>query len=221
MGELAQAIEHTCLRADGTRGDHKRLCQEALEHAFAGVCVLPTRVTLCRDLLAAGARPLAAPLPRVVTVVGFPLGAALEAVKARETGLALRAGAEEIDMVWDLGAFKDGNLTTVLDDIRSVVEAADGAPVKVIVETALLDGDEKRRAAELVAQAGAAFIKTSTGFAGSGATVADVRLFRQVAGTTLAIKAAGGIRDHATAVALLDAGADRLGTSAGPALLRS
>lgn len=177
-----------------------------------GVCVLPTRVSLCREVLGNAG-------PRVLTVIGFPLGSTLAQGKAREAQAAVAAGAAELDMVWDLGAFKDGSFDRVRDEIRSVVDAAAGIPVKVIVETALLDDDEKRRAAELVATSGAAFIKTSTGFAGGGATVADVRLFRQTVGDGLRIKASGGIRDRAAAIALVEAGADRLGTSAGPALL--
>lgn len=185
-----------------------RHCAEARTHALFGVCVNPVHVARAAQLLAATDVVL-------VTVVGFPLGASARAAKAFECELAVREGAREVDMVVNLGALKSGDRFAVREDIASVVKAAGDAAVKVILETSLLDDGEKRLGCEIAEEAGAAFVKTSTGFAGGGATVADVQLLRAVVGDRLGVKASGGIRDAAFARELLRAGADRLGTSSG------
>ncbi|MGD8858400.1 MAG: deoxyribose-phosphate aldolase [Myxococcales bacterium] len=209
---LRAAIEHTLLAADATADQVRRLCDEALRQRFAGVCVNPTHVPRCRALL--GGSPV-----RLVTVVGFPLGANRSQTKAYECALAVGEGADEIDMVLDLGAARAGDWERVKRDVSAVVEAATGQPVKVILETARLDDDQKRAACAAAVLAGASFVKTSTGFGGGGATTHDVALMRQAVGPGVGIKASGGIRTRAQALALLDAGADRLGTSAGLALI--
>lgn len=212
---LASYIDHTLLKADATAEDIARLCQEAKENHFAAVCVLPTWVRLCTQLLSG--TPV-----KVCTVIGFPLGANTPQVKALETRTAIEDGATEVDMVLNIGALKDGNLALALEDIRSVVEEAHGkALVKVIIETALLTEDEKVTACQLIERAGAHFVKTSTGFAASGATVEDVRLLRQTVGERIGVKASGGIRTRKAAELLLEAGATRLGTSAGVQLVES
>lgn len=209
---LAKAVEHTLLSAAASGADIDRLCDEAVEHGLGGVCVNPCWVTRCRSRL--GSRG-----PRLVTVVGFPLGANTTQTKAREAGQAVAQGADELDMVLALWAFKSGDVRAAQEDIRSVVQAAEGRPVKVILETGLLTDDEKRRAAQLSAEAGARYVKTCSGFGGGQATVADVQLLRQVLGPGLGIKASGGVRDRSFAQELLLAGADRLGTSSGVALV--
>jgi deoxyribose-phosphate aldolase len=179
---------------------------------------VPLRATIEHTLLAAAATPAMIADLLLVTVVGFPLGASARAAKAFECELAVREGAHEIDMVVDIGALKAADRFAVREDIAAVVQAASGKPVKVILETALLDDGEKRLGCALAEEAGAAYVKTSTGFAGGGATLHDVALMREVVGDRLGIKASGGIRDLDFARALLAAGADRLGTSAGVAL---
>lgn len=205
---LRAAVEHTLLSPVATRAMIERLCAQARTHALFGVCVNPVHVARAAQLLAGTDVTL-------VTVVGFPLGASARATKAYEAELAVREGAREIDMVVQIGALKSADRFTVREDIASVVTAAGGAPVKVILETALLDDGEKRLGCELAEQAGATFVKTSTGFASGGATVHDVRLLRAQVGDRLGVKASGGIRDAAFARELLLAGADRIGTSAG------
>jgi deoxyribose-phosphate aldolase len=218
---LAPLIEHTLLSPLATRAMLDRHCAEARTHELFAVCVNPTWVLRCVSLLRE--TPV-----RVVTVVGFPLGATTSAVKAFECELALRQGAHEIDMVVQLGALKAADRHAVLEDIQTVVKAAAEHPVKVILETALLTDPEKLLGCALAEEAGAAFVKTSTGFArpelalgtgGVGASVSDVRLLRQAVGDRLRVKASGGIRDAAFARELVAAGADRIGTSVGPALL--
>ncbi|MEZ4832810.1 MAG: deoxyribose-phosphate aldolase [Caldilineaceae bacterium] len=189
----------------------RKLCAEASEYGFASVCQ-PHLGGLCAELLAGSSS-------KVCTVIGFPLGATLTSVKAFETAEAIAAGAQEVDMVINVGKLKDGRDGEVRHDIAAVVNAARAADpnvlVKVIIETVLLTDDEKRRASQLVKEAGADFVKTSTGFAGGGATVEDVALMRSVVGESMGVKAAGGIRTAADAQAMLIAGATRLGASAG------
>ncbi len=204
---LASFIDHTLLKADATQDEITRLCQEAREHRFATVCVNSCRVGLAAQLLeGSGVKPIA--------VVGFPLGAALTSAKVFETREAIAAGAREIDMVINLGALKDGEDRFVLEDIRQVVEAASPYPVKVILETCLLTRDQKIRACELSKRAGAAFVKTSTGFSTGGATAEDIALMRAIVGPEMGVKASGGIRTFDDAKRMIDAGANRLGASA-------
>ena len=206
--DLAAMIDHTLLRPDAVRADFVRLCEEAAQHSFASVCVNSAHVALCTSLLADCQLPVAA-------TVGFPLGASNSAAKAAETAQAMRDGASEIDVVCRIDALKDGLRDLFVGDLRRVLDAAEGCPVKVILETCLLTDDEKRRGAQWSRAAGAAFVKTSTGFAGGGATAHDVRLLRAAVGLDFGVKASGGIRDAATADEMIAAGANRLGTSAG------
>ena len=210
--ELARYIDHTLLKPDATTKDIERLCAEAREHQFCAVCVNGSRVELARLLLETTG-------VKVVTVVGFPLGAMDADAKRYEAEAAIDAGAQEIDLVLNIGRLKDGDDKCVLRELRDVVEAADERTVKVILETCLLTREEKIRACQLVLDSGAQFVKTSTGFNTGGATIADVRLLRQVVGPAFGVKAAGGIREPRTALALIEAGATRLGTSCGVALL--
>jgi deoxyribose-phosphate aldolase len=207
-------IDHTLLRPEATREEIQRLCAEARDNCFASVCVNPTFVRLCAEELQG--TPV-----RVCTVVGFPLGAHLPEVKAFETRRAVQDGACEIDMVIDIGAIKSGDHALVARDIAGVVGAAGaGVVVKVILEMVLLTTEEKIRACAIAKDAGADFVKTSTGFSKGGATLEDVRLMRQVVGPEMGVKAAGGIRSREDAKAMLAAGATRLGTSASVAIVR-
>jgi deoxyribose-phosphate aldolase len=210
--DLAALIDHTLLRADATRSDFVRLCHEAVQHSFATVCVNSAHVALCTSLLADRQVP-------VVATVGFPLGASSPAAKTAEAAQAVADGAGEIDMVCQICALKEGREEPFIDEIRSVVAAAKGAAVKVILETCLLSDDEKRRGAQWARRAGAAFVKTSTGFGTGGATEDDLRLLRDVVGPDFGVKASGGIRDAETADKMIAAGASRLGTSAGVAIV--
>lgn len=205
--DLAAFIDHTLLRPDAVRADFARLCKEAVQHSFATVCVNSAHVALCTSLLADRQLPIA-------STVGFPLGAGNSAGKASEAAQAVLDGASEIDMVCQIGALKSGLHDVFIDDIRRVVDAADGRPVKVILETCLLADEEKQRGAEWTRVSGASFVKTSTGFGGGGATEDDVRLLRAEVGEDFGVKASGGIRDAATADRMIAAGANRLGTSA-------
>lgn len=209
---LARYIDHTLLRPEATAEEIKRLCREALEYGFAAACVNPSYTALASSLLAGSG-------VKVCTVIAFPLGALTPADKAAEARNAVAAGAQELDMVLNLGALKGGDLDLVRRDIRAVVEAAAGCTVKVILETGLLTPEEKRTAALLAQEAGAHFVKTCTGFGPGKATPEEVRFLRQVVGPAMGIKASGGIRDRSAAEELLAAGADRLGTSAGPAIV--
>lgn len=209
---IEQHIEHTLLKPEAMPRDIMQLCGEARENRFLGVCVNPCYVPLAKHLLAGTSI-------RVITVIGFPLGADAPDVKAFAARRAVEEGADEIDMVINVGSLKSREDAYVAEDIRGVVEAADKVPVKVIIETCLLSEEEKIRACELIARAGAAFVKTSTGFNKSGAVVEDVKLLvEQARRLGLRVKAAGGIRDYATALSMLEAGAERLGCSAGVAL---
>lgn len=209
---LAHHIEHTLLAPEARAADYARLCDEALEHGLFGICVPSARVRPCKSQV--GDRV------RVVTVVGFPLGAVLTAAKVEETRVAVGEGADEVDMVVDVGRLRDADEAAVEADIAAVVGACGGRPVKVILETGLLDEAGKRLGARLSMAAGAAFVKTCTGMPGRGvATPEDVRTLREVVGTRLGIKASGGVRTARAALELIEAGATRIGTSAGPKLL--
>lgn len=210
---LASRIEHTALSATATAEAIERLCDEAISEGFFGVCVNPVHVALCVVRLAGS--PV-----RVVTVVGFPLGMMLPESKAFETHAAVAHGAHEIDMVLRVDALKAGDDATVVADIAAVVAAAEAHPVKVILETGHLDDAEITRACRLTIEGGAQLAKTSTGFGPRGASVQDINLMRAALGPVFGIKASGGIRTRAQAEALVAAGADRLGTSSGIAIVR-
>ena len=206
---LAKYIDHTLLKTDAQRADVAKLIEEAKAYHFASVCVSPIWVSYVSEAL----RDTGI---KTCTVIGFPQGATPSAVKAFETKQAVADGADEVDMVIAVGRLKDSDDAYVKADIEAVVQAAGGkALTKVIIETCLLTDEEKRRACLLAKEAGADFVKTSTGFAAGGATAADVRLMRECVGETMGVKAAGGIRSRADAEAMLAAGATRLGTSSG------
>jgi deoxyribose-phosphate aldolase len=211
--ELASKIDHTILRADAMPAQVEKICEQALEYKFASVCVNSIFVPLVAELLKSSD-------VKVCAVVGFPLGAMSTAAKVFETEQAVRDGAQEIDMVIPVGLLKSGDNQAVLDDIKAVVNAAKSATVKVIIEACLLTDDEKERVCALCKEAGAQFVKTSTGFSSHGATAEDVRLMKRVSGG-LSIKASGGIRTLDDAWRMLDAGADRLGVSASVEIIRS
>lgn len=214
--QLATYIDHTLLKPEATEAQIRQLCQEARVFGFASVCVNPTWVELCAELLTGSA-------VKTCTVVGFPLGATLTAVKAQETTEVIRAGAQEVDMVINVGRLKDQRYHQVYTDIAAVVAAAHPQQVivKVIIETFLLTDAEKVAASLITEAAGADFVKTSTGFNGGGATRADVRLMRQAISPTMGIKAAGGIRSSVDALQMIAAGAIRLGASAGVKIIQS
>lgn len=206
-------IDHTLLKAESTREEIVTLCAEARRYKFAAVCVNPSWVKLA-------AKELQGSEVQVATVVGFPLGATTTVTKVAETRDALANGATEIDMVINIGALKSADEALVYEDIKEVVDtASDKAEVKVIIETSLLTDDEKRLACKLAQEAGAHFVKTSTGFSSGGARVADVELMREVVGDSMGIKASGGVRDRASAEAMIEAGATRIGASAGIAIV--
>ncbi len=209
---LARSIDHTLLSPTATRAEIVKVCQEAAEHSFASVCVNSTWIGLVAQLLRG--TPV---MP--ICVVGFPLGAASTESKAFETRQAIADGAHEIDMVINIGWLKGHDHDAVFDDIRAVVEAAQGRPVKVILETTMLERDEKIAGCVLSRAAGAAFVKTSTGFGGGGATVEDVALMRAVVGPDIGVKASGGVRTADDARKMLAAGANRLGASASVAIV--
>ncbi len=208
--DLAKYIDHTLLRPDASAGEIDVLCDEALEFGFASVCINPTWVRRAAERLRGST-------VKVCTVIGFPLGANTTEVKAMEARKALRDGAREVDMVINIGALKSGGLDVVRSDIEKVVDAAheSGAICKVILETALLSDEEKVVASALAKQAKADFVKTSTGFAGGGATVYDVALMRETVGPDMGVKASGGVRTLEDAEDMIAAGATRIGASAG------
>lgn len=210
---LARMIDHTVLKPETTDEVIRQLCAEAREHCFASVCVSPVWVPLAAEELR-GATPV------VCTVVGFPHGTTRTPVKAFETAQAVADGAREIDMVIGIGRLKSERYAEVEADIRAVVEAAEGHTVKVILETALLTDEEKVIACVLAQNAGADFVKTSTGFAGGGASPQDVALMRRVVGDAMGVKASGGIRSLDDAAAMVAAGASRIGASASVAILK-
>lgn len=213
MVSIAKYLEHTLLKPEATVTDIMKLCAEAKEYNLGGVCVNTCYAGLARHLLTGTD-------VKVVTVVGFPLGADRSEVKALATKLAVDEDhVDEVDMVMNMSAFKSGNYYGVVEDIAAVVEAAKPYAVKVIIETCLLSDEEKVKACELVAKGGAAFVKTSTGFSKGGATTHDVEILaREAKRYGIGVKAAGGIRDYETAKAMIAAGADRIGTSAGVAI---
>ena len=210
---LARAIDHTLLKPDATRKEIVTVCEEARAHTFASVCVNSTWIGLVAALLKG------CPV-KPICVVGFPLGAMSTEGKVAETWQAIADGAQEIDMVINIGALKGGEVDAVFEDIASVVAASQGRPVKVILETAMLNREQKIAACAISKAAGAAFVKTSTGFGGGGATAEDVALMRAVVGPDIGVKASGGIRNTADARAMLAAGANRLGASASVAIVR-
>lgn len=211
MNAIRTYIDHTLLKPDATPEQIRRLCTEADENGFASVCVNPAYVPLAAELLKNSA-------VNVCTVIGFPLGMNTTAIKAAEALKAVQDGADELDMVIQVGQLKSGNLAYVEDDIRAVVEAGGGKLVKVIIETALLTDEEKVTACRLAQRAGADFVKTCTGFSGGAASVHDIALMRRTVGPDMGVKASGGVRDYASAVALIEAGATRIGTSSGVAI---
>ena len=208
---LAEFIDHTLLKPEATAADIRRLCAEAREHCFHAVCVNGSRVELARHSLEDSA-------VKVAAVVGFPLGAMDADAKRFEAEAAVDAGAQELDLVLNVGRLKDADDRYVLRELRDVVEAAEGALVKVILEACLLTRDEKLRACSLVLESGAAFVKTSTGFAAGGATLEDVKLLREAVGPEFGVKAAGGIRDAAAARGMSAAAPTRLEAAAGVAV---
>ena len=210
---IASYIDHTILRANATVEEVDRLCKEAVHYSFASVCINPIFVSRAASILSGTS-------VKTCTVVGFPLGALSTKTKMYETRVAIEDGATEIDMVISIGHLKSGLTDFVYKDILSVVEAAEDAVVKVIIEACLLTESEKRVACELAQKAGADFVKTSTGFSTGGATIEDVKLMRSIVGKTMGVKAAGGIRDLKTSLAFIEAGASRLGTSNGISIIK-
>ncbi len=210
---LAKYIDHTLLKPDASEAQIRKVCDEAKKHQFASVCVNPSYIKLVAEQLAgSGVAPC--------VVVGFPLGATTPEVKADETNTVILNGAKEVDMVINVGAVKSGDWALVKRDIEAVVGAAKGrALVKVIIETCLLTDEEKVKACTVSKLAGADFVKTSTGFSTGGATVEDVRLMRQTVGPMMGVKASGGVKDYNSAVAMIKAGATRLGTSSGAVIV--
>jgi deoxyribose-phosphate aldolase len=212
---IANMIDHTALKADTTKEVILKLVQEAKEYKFASVCVNPTWVKTASELLKD------TPEVKVCTVIGFPLGASTPEVKAFETSNAIENGATEVDMVINIGALKDKNDELVERDIRAVVDAAKGkALTKVIIETSLLTNEEKERACSLAVKAGADYVKTSTGFSTGGATLEDIALMRKVVGPDIGVKASGGVRNREDTLALIEAGATRIGASSGVAIVK-
>jgi deoxyribose-phosphate aldolase len=211
---LANLIDHTMLKPDATREEIEQLCREALQFCFASVCVNPNWVPLCASVLRGGG-------VKVCTVIGFPFGAHLPDVKAFEARRAVEQGADEVDMVINIGSLKSKDYAVVEQDIRGVVQAVGkDTVVKVILETALLTRDEKVMGSSLAKAAGADFVKTSTGFAGGGATVEDVRLMRETVGPDIGVKASGGIRTSEDVKKMVEAGATRIGASASVKIVR-
>jgi len=210
---ISGMIDHTALKPDTTKDQIEKLCREAVQFGFASVCVNPCYVSLCSQLLKDTEI-------KVCTVIGFPLGATTSAAKAAETTEAIENGATEVDMVINVGAVKSGDFDYVKKDIEAVVQAAKGkALVKVILETCLLTDEEKRKCCSICKEAGADYVKTSTGFSTGGATVEDIKLMRDTVGAEMGVKASGGIRDYETAKAMIEAGASRIGASASVAIV--
>ncbi|KAA0967419.1 deoxyribose-phosphate aldolase [Streptococcus cristatus] len=210
--KLNKYIDHTLLKPDASQEQIETLIEEAKKYDFASVCVNPTWVSFA-------AQSLKGTDVKVCTVIGFPLGANTPELKAFETSDAIRNGANEIDMVINIGALKSQNFDLVEKDIRAVVEAAKGTLVKVIIETCLLTDDEKVKACQIAQKAGADFVKTSTGFSTGGATVRDVALMRKTVGPDMGVKASGGARSYEDALAFIEAGATRIGASSGVAIM--
>lgn len=209
MKDIAQYIDHTILNADATEADVKKICDEAAEYNFKTVCIQPYWIPFAEE-------ELKGTEVGITTVIGFPLGANSSEVKAFEAEKALKDGANEVDMVINIGALKSKDYEAVSKDIKAVVNAVpEKTTVKVIIETALLTKEEKVKACELSKEAGANFVKTSTGFSTGGATIEDVKLMRATVGPDLGVKASGGVRSHEDAIAMIEAGATRIGASSG------
>ena len=208
MNSLSSLIDHTNLRPDALHSDIEILCKEAVQYKFASVCINPVYVSYAKSILKDEN-------PKVCSVVGFPLGADSEEMKYAEARFLIFQGVDEIDMVINTAFLKERKIDLVKNEIKKVVEAADGNCVKVIIETSLLNQDEKALACNIVMESGAAFVKTSTGFSSSGATLEDVRLIKKVVGDRVGIKASGGIKTKNEALKLIEAGATRIGTSRG------
>lgn len=214
MINISSMIDHTLLKPDATKEDIKKLCNEAKEYKLFSVCINPQYVRLAKECLNGSN-------VKVATVIGFPLGSNTKEVKAFEAQDAINNGADELDMVINIGALKDRDYDTVRDDIKAVVTAAKGkALVKVIIETCLLGKEEKIAACKLALEAGADFVKTSTGFSTGGAKVEDIKLMKEVVKDKMGIKASGGIRDAKTALAMIEAGATRIGASSSIAIVK-
>ncbi len=210
--DLARMIDHTILKADATEMEVEKLCTEALEYNFASVCINPSMVEKAANMLKGSD-------VKVCTVIGFPLGATTTEVKAFETEDVIKKGATEVDMVINIGKLKEGNIEYVKKDIEAVVNAAKGkALTKVIIETCLLTDEEKVTACKLSKEAGADFVKTSTGFSTGGATASDIKLIRETVGPDLGVKASGGVRSLEDAMAMIENGATRIGASASIAI---
>lgn len=205
-------IDHTLLKANASKNDITKLCDEAMQYDFASVCVNPVWVSYCAEYLKESD-------VRVCTVIGFPLGANTSKVKAYETKMAIEEGADEVDMVINIGALKAGDMDTVYQDIQAVVDASQGHCVKVIIETCLLTDEEKVLACQQAMKAKATFVKTSTGFSTGGATVHDVALMKQTVGDHCEVKASGGVKTFEDMEAMVNAGASRIGTSSGISLM--
>ena len=208
MNSLSSLIDHTNLRPDALHSDIEILCKEAIQYKFASVCINPVYVSYAKSILKDEN-------PKVCSVVGFPLGADSEEMKYAEARFLIFQGVDEIDMVMNTAFLKERKTDLVKNEIKKVVEAADGNCVKVIIETSLLNQDEKALACNIVMESGAAFVKTSTGFSSSGATLEDVRLIKKVVGDRVGIKASGGIKTKNEALKLIEAGSTRIGTSRG------
>ena len=206
MNNLASYIDHTLLKPVATKADILKLCGEAKQYHFASVCVNPCWVSLCAEILKGTG-------VNVCTVIGFPLGANTSEIKAQEAALAIKQGADEVDMVINIGALKEDNTDYVYQDILAVRKASEGKILKVIIETSYLTDAEKKTVCKLAAQAGADFVKTSTGFSDAGATAEDVKLMKEASGIN--VKASGGVRTKEDALKMIEAGATRLGASAG------
>ncbi len=210
---LNKYIDHTVLKADTPKAKVQQIIDEAIQYDFMSVCINPTWVSFA-------AEKLAATDVKVCTVIGFPLGANTSTVKAFEAAEAIKNGADEVDMVINIGAAKDGDWDLVESDIQAVVDASKDVTTKVIIETSLLTDEEKVKACQAAVRAGADFVKTSTGFSTAGATVADIALMRQTVGPDLGVKASGGVRSIADAQAMIEAGVTRLGTSNGVDIMK-
>ena len=208
MNSLSSLIDHTNLRPDALHSDIEILCKEAVQYKFASVCINPVYVSYAKSILKDEN-------PKVCSVVSFPLGADSEEMKYAEARFLIFQGVDEIDMVMNTAFLKERKIDLVKNEIKKVVEAADGNCVKVIIETSLLNQDEKALACNIVMESGAAFVKTSTGFSSSGATLEDVRLIKKLVGDRVGIKASGGIKTKNEALKLIEAGATRIGTSRG------
>ena len=208
MISLSSLIDHTNLRSDALHSDIEVLCKEAIQYKFASVCINPVYVSYAKSILKDEN-------PKVCSVVGFPLGAVSEEMKYAEARFLIFQGVDEIDMVMNTAFLKERKLDLAKNEIKKIVEAADGNCVKVIIETSLLNQDEKALACNTVMESGAAFVKTSTGFSSSGAILEDVRLIKKVVGDRVGIKASGGIKTKNEALEFIDAGASRIGTSRG------